>query len=258
MSEQPPPSFGGPPHYAQQWPPAYPAMMPPNFAIPQDYSATNSHQNHSAPFDYNMANVDANSRIPASSEGLNPAAFFPPQFPFFNQFDPSQFPPNFSPMHFAPMGHQPIPMPTASASATPLPQQTPQHSNPTFVKPTKSKGILIRAPPGREEGEVSEPVHEKPLKASRKPSRQYSDMEEGETMSSSGRSSRSSGSRTSLASESAYLKKKLICRSLQPPSLCFGRSYHRPTRDGRTNEANEISSAATYPSSGCFAQLGPP
>ncbi|CAI7658384.1 unnamed protein product [Penicillium bialowiezense] len=194
MSEQPPPSFGGPPHYAQQWPPVYPAMMPPTFAIPQDFSATNSHQNHSAPFDYNMANVDANSRIPASSDGLNPAAFFPPQFPFFNQFDPSQFPPNFSPMHFAPMGHQPIPMPTASASATPLPQQTPQHSNPTFVKPTKSKGILIRAPPSREEGEVSEPVHEKPLKASRKPSRQYSDMEEGETMSSSGRSSRSSGS----------------------------------------------------------------
>ncbi|CAG8418044.1 unnamed protein product [Penicillium salamii] len=196
MSEQPPTSFGGHPNYTQQWPPAHPAMFPPNFPIPPELSAMNPQSNHATSFDYNLASMDANSRIPGAGDGLNSAGYFPHQLPFFNPFDPSRFPPNFSPMHFPPMGYPPIPMPTGSSNA-PLPQQpsSQQTSQATFIKPPQAKKITIRAPPSREEGEVSESVDERSLESKRKASRQYSDLEEGETISSSGRSSRrSSGS----------------------------------------------------------------
>ncbi|CAG7919220.1 unnamed protein product [Penicillium olsonii] len=196
MSEQPPTSFGNHPNYTQQWPPAHPAMPPPNFLMPPEFSTINSHANPAAPFDYNMASVNANSRIPGPADGLNPAGFFPHQFPFFNQFDPSHFPHNLSPMQFAQMGYPPIPMPTGSSNV-PLPHQPSSHqpSQATFIKPAKSKKITIRAPSSREEGEVSESVDERSLRSKRQPSRRYSDLEEGETMSSSERSSRrSSGS----------------------------------------------------------------
>ncbi|CAG8138528.1 unnamed protein product [Penicillium nalgiovense] len=191
MSDQPP-SYGGHPHYAQQWPPAYPSMIPPNFPVSSNYS-----QMHHPPptnpgptFDYNMASVNANSRIPGST-GPGNSAFIPPQFPFFNHFDASQFPPPLPPMPFAPMGHPP--MPTGS-SDPPMPYDgldghvSHQRSTPAV----HLKDPQFQADNHREEGEVSEESDGRSLQpTTRKATRQYLDLEEGETISSSAQSARS-------------------------------------------------------------------
>ncbi|KAF9248169.1 hypothetical protein DTO013E5_5994 [Penicillium roqueforti] len=193
MSEQPP-SYGGHSSYAQQWPPAYPSMIPANFPsseYPQMHQPTAT--NHGPTFDYNMASVNANSRVPGSN-GAGNLAFIPPQFPFFNHFDASQFPPHFPPMPFPPMSYPP--MPTGS-SHPPMPYHgidgnvTHQLSTPA-VHP---KTAQVQPDNHREEGEVSEGSDERSLHpTTRKATRQYSDLEEGETISSSAQSVRSSQS----------------------------------------------------------------
>ncbi|KAJ6132271.1 hypothetical protein N7471_007486 [Penicillium samsonianum] len=191
MSDQPP-SYGGHPNYAQQWPPAYPSMIPPNFPVSSDYSQI--HQppatNPGPTFDYNMASVNANARIPGSN-GPGNSAFVPPQFPFFNQFDASQFPPPFPPMPFAPLSYPP--MPTGSSNS-PMPYQGINgHASHQLSTPAVHlKDVPVQADNHREEGEVSEESEERSLHlTTRKPTRHYLDLEEGETISSSAQSARS-------------------------------------------------------------------
>lgn len=201
MSDQPPPSFSGHPNYAQQWPPAYSSMLPPNFLMPLEHSSLNPEppSNHETPLKYNMANVNANSQIPGLGGPANSAAFFPPQFPFFNQFDPSQFPPPFPPMPFAPMDYSQAPPPTGSSNngfleQTPFPRQSQQSLTPAARLKPRSRAIPIRAERNCKEGEVSEAKDESSVQPTRRTIRQYSDLEEGETVSSSGRSARRSTS----------------------------------------------------------------
>lgn len=195
MSDQPP-SYGGHPNYAQQWPPAYPSMIPPNFPGSSDYS--HRHQplatNPVPTFDYNMAGVNANSRMPGSN-GTGNSAFVPPPFPFFNHFDASQFPPPFPPMPFAPMSYPP--MPTGSSNpAIPYQGLDGHASHQLSTEAVRLKDTPVQADNHREEGEVSEESDEKSLQpTARKSTHQHLDLEEGETISSSARSARSSGSR---------------------------------------------------------------
>ncbi|CAI7603964.1 unnamed protein product [Penicillium glandicola] len=190
MSDQPP-SYGGHPNYAQPWPPAYPTMIPPNFPVGPEYSHR-SHPPATNPgptSDYNMASANANSRIPGPS-GPGNSAFVPPQFPFFNHFDISQFPPQFPPMPFAPMGYPP--MPTGSSNAPMSYQGMDGHGSHQVSTPTVHlKDVPVHADNHREEGEVSEESDERSLPPTRKATRQYLDLEEGETISSSAQSARS-------------------------------------------------------------------
>ncbi|KXG49898.1 uncharacterized protein PGRI_058660 [Penicillium griseofulvum] len=187
----PPPSYGGHPNYAQQWPPAYPSMIPPNFPINSDYSRMSqpSATNPGPTFDYNMASVNANSRI-AGSSGPGNSAFIPPQFPFFNHFDTSQFPSPFPPMPFPPIGYPPLP---TGSSNVPITYQAMdgRGSNQLSTPAVHPNDIPAHADNHREEGEVSEESDERSLQPARKATRQYMDLEEGETMSSSAQSSRS-------------------------------------------------------------------
>ncbi|CAI7650288.1 unnamed protein product [Penicillium crustosum] len=162
MSDQPP-SYGGHPNYAQQWPPAYPSMIPPNFPGSSDYS--HRHQplatNPVPTFDYNMAGVNANSRMPGSN-GTGNSAFVPPPFPFFNHFDASQFPPPFPPMPFAPMSYPP--MPTGSSNpAIPYQGLDGHASHQLSTEAVRLKDTPVQADNHREEGEVSEESDEKSL-----------------------------------------------------------------------------------------------
>ncbi|KGO68852.1 hypothetical protein PITC_077930 [Penicillium italicum] len=162
MSDQPP-SYGGHPNYAQQWPPAYPSMIPPNFPVNSDYAQIHDPPatNPGPTFDYNMASVNANSRIPGSNGPRN-SVFIPPQFPFFNPLDASQFPPPFPPMPFGPMSYPP--MPTGSSNP-PISYQgidgpaSPQPSTPA----SHLKNVPVPADNHREEGEVSEESDERSL-----------------------------------------------------------------------------------------------
>ncbi|KAJ5146099.1 uncharacterized protein N7515_000663 [Penicillium bovifimosum] len=184
MSDHPPP-YGGHANYAQQWPPAYPSMIPPNFPASSEY--TQMYQTPSTnlgqPLNYNMASVNANSRISGSSGPSNSAPFFPPQFPGYNEFDPLRFPPQFPAMPFAPMGYPPAPMPAGFLNGAQ------EHSTVGVGAHTTS----VPAENNREEGEVSEEADEPSILPTRKAGRQHSDLEEGETVSSSAPSA-SSGS----------------------------------------------------------------
>jgi hypothetical protein len=200
MSDQPPP-YGGHANYAQHWPPAYPSTIPPNFPVSSDYPQMHqtSSTNPGQPFDINMASVNANSRISGSSGPGNPAPFFPPQFPGYNQFDPLQFPPSFPPMPFAPMGYPPSQMPAGFLNG-PLEHQHiggPGSHQPSTVG-VGAHTTSVPAENHREEGEVSEEVDERSILPTRKAGRQHSDLEEGETISSSTPSA-SSGSRIAPA-----------------------------------------------------------
>ncbi|OQD65645.1 hypothetical protein PENPOL_c005G01069 [Penicillium polonicum] len=162
MSDQPP-SYGGHPNYAQQWPPAYPSMIPPNFPVSSDYSQM--HQplatNPVPTFDYNMAGVNANSRMPGSN-GAGNSAFVPPQFPFFNHFDASQFPPPFPPMPFPPMTYPPIPT-GSSTPAMPYQGVDGHTSDQLSTEAVRLKDAPVQADNHREEGEVSDESDEKSL-----------------------------------------------------------------------------------------------
>ncbi|KAJ5165209.1 uncharacterized protein N7500_007039 [Penicillium coprophilum] len=225
MSDQPP-SHGGHPNYAQQWPPAYPSMIPSNFPITSDYSHTNQPPatNPRSTFDYNMASVNANSRTPGSN-GPGNLAFVPPQFPFFNNFDASQFPPPFPPMPFVPMGYPP--MPTGSSNG-PMSYQgmdgrgTHQLSTPAI----HLKDAPAPADNHREEGEVSEESEERSLQQVGKATRQYLDLEEGETMSSSAQSARSSGSPynppLSVSADASMVHHATQSQRQDPPAIVPG------------------------------------
>ncbi|KGO38887.1 hypothetical protein PEX2_072220 [Penicillium expansum] len=159
MSDQPP-SYGGHPNYAQQWPPAYPSIQ--NFPVNSDYSQM--HQppatNPGPTFDYNMTSLNANSRI-SGSNGPGNSAFIPPQFPFFNHFDVSQFPPPFPPMPFAPMSYPP--MPTGSSNP-PIPYQGIEgHVSHQSTPAAHMTNVPAPADNHREEGEVSEESDERSL-----------------------------------------------------------------------------------------------
>ncbi|CAI7670646.1 unnamed protein product [Penicillium viridicatum] len=162
MSDQPP-SYGGHPNYAQQWPPAYPSMIPPNFPVSSDYSQM--HQplatNPVPTFDYNMAGVNANSRM-RGSNGAGNSAFVPPQFPFFNHFDASQFPPAFPPMPFPPMTYPPIPT-GSSTPAMPYQGLDGHTSHQLSTEAVRLKDAPVQADNHREEGEVSDESDEKSL-----------------------------------------------------------------------------------------------
>lgn len=193
MSGQPPPFFGNhqTSNSAYQWPAQYSSMLPPSFPNPQDYPAINAQMNNNAPFDYNLASVDANSRIPGPSHGSSAATFFPTSFPpFFNPFDASQFPDPLAAMHLAPTGCSPGGMPAVSSNAPP-PQQQPWQPG-----SGKSKEVALRKKHNGEGYEPRNHVDPKPEHSSDNATRHHSDLEEGETVSSDGRSSRrSSGSR---------------------------------------------------------------
>ncbi|KAJ5317506.1 hypothetical protein N7508_002014 [Penicillium antarcticum] len=167
MSDQQPPPYGGHPNYAQQWP-TYAPMIPPNAHNRADFGTPSAPAPNTAPkIDNNMAAFNTNSQLAGPGGTPNQAFFFPPPFPFFNQFDPSQ-PPPFPPMPYPGMGFPPPLLPTGS-------------SNPPAAHPKQADS-------SREEGEVSEENEEASRPSKRHTVRQDSEMEEGEAAS-SGRSS---------------------------------------------------------------------
>ncbi|KAJ5836671.1 hypothetical protein N7447_002697 [Penicillium robsamsonii] len=219
MSDQPP-SYGGHPNYAQQWPPAYPSMIPPNFPVSSGYSHMTQPPatNPGSTFDYNMASINANSRIPGSNGPGNPA-FIPPPFPLFNHFDASQFPPPFPPMPFAPMGYPP--MPTRSSNGPVSYQGMDGRGSRQLSTPAvPSKDVPAPADNHREEGEVSEESDARSLQPARKATRQYLDLEEGETISSSARSARSTyNPPLSISADASMVHHAMQSQRQDPPAI---------------------------------------
>ncbi|KAJ5562697.1 hypothetical protein N7535_002858 [Penicillium sp. DV-2018c] len=195
MSDQPPP-YGGHVNYAQQWPPAYPSTIPSNFPVNSEYTQPypTPFTGFGQPLDHNMASVNANSRISGSSGPSNSAPLFPPQFPGYNQFDPLRFPPPFPQMPFAPVHYPPAPVPAASlnGSMEHLHIGGSGSGQPSTVG-VRTHTTSVPSENHREEGEVSEDRDERSILPTRKAGRQHSDLEEGETISSSAPSA-SSGS----------------------------------------------------------------
>lgn len=206
MSSQPPPNL------AEQWPPPYPTMIPPNYAPNSEYSSTalSLPANHRQSFDFNTAGFNAESHLPGSS---GPGLFLPHHFPFMDQFDASQIPPPPFP---------PIPMPSFRFSQMPPP---PGSSNPPQAPsnaygsdpsqrtatrpPTRGTSNLTDA--NHEEGEVSEGGRSLGSKNDRTDAKQavsrrasaprHSGLEEGETESTRSRSSSGSSSRMNTSLE---------------------------------------------------------
>ncbi|KAJ6092566.1 hypothetical protein N7486_007855 [Penicillium sp. IBT 16267x] len=206
MPNQPPPAFGGPPNYPQQWPPPYPSMMPPDFHTNPEYLAAAQMPpfNPNLPFDPNMAAFYANAQLTGPASHAHP--YFPPPLPFMNPFDPSQIPPQpFPPMPMPPLDYTSMQAPAGSSnpklvSAKVAAANENQRPQPEPRQQPKTTAGLIDG--NREEGEISDEENEQPgpkdAKASnsarwKRPPSQHSDMEEGETTSSRSRaSSRSS------------------------------------------------------------------
>lgn len=209
MSNQPPPPFGGHPSYAQQWPPPFPLMIPPNFAPNSESQATGPPPlvHPSQAFEYNMASANANSRIPIPGNSGDPGIFLPPQLPFMGQFDLSQFAPPFPPMPMSSFGVPSLPAPpgtsnvplgfTKSDGAVANNSSGSQHRAREVLSPSGSKS---------EEGEISEgeikqsaSVNTNPA-ANARPSgasaAQPPSLEKGETLSSPSSTSTRSSSRT--------------------------------------------------------------
>jgi len=177
-------------------------MIPPTYPGNPEYASTSQPRpaNHEPNYDYNLAAVNGNSQISSTAV---PGFFFPPQFPFMGQFDPAQGPP-FPPMPMPPFGYPP--MPFASLGSDPGPVPVTAHGG-GRGQPSESRlqarGTSNSADSNREEGEVSEggrsfgtKEHGKTVKraaGSGASAARYSDLEEGETLSSrsdsSGRSS---------------------------------------------------------------------
>ena len=204
MSNQPPPAFNGHPDYAAQWPPSFPSMIPPTYPPNTEYTSVAqpppSHPGQN--YDYNMATFNGNSQTPGAGA---PGFFFPPHLPFMGQFDPAQGPP-FHPVPIPSFGYPPMPFaPPGSSDPAPGPfnahgTDRGQPSGSRF----QGRGISNAADSNREEGEVSEggrsfgtKKHAKTAKRaclSSASAARYSDLEEGETVSTRSRSSSRSSS----------------------------------------------------------------
>lgn len=213
MSNQPPPAFGGHPNFAQQWPPPYPTMIPPNYAPNPEYSSTAQSlpANHGQSYDFNMGGPNAESRLPGSS---GPGLFLPPHFPFMGQFDASQIPPPpFPPMPMPSFGYPQMPPPPGSSNPPPAPSNAygGDPNQPTAPRPP-TRGTSNLTDANREEGEVSEggrslgsknDVRDAKQAVSRRASApRHSGVEEGETVSTRSRSSSRSSSRMNTSLES--------------------------------------------------------
>ncbi|KAJ5182784.1 hypothetical protein N7492_000400 [Penicillium capsulatum] len=154
MSNQPPPSFGDHPNYAQQWPPLYPPMVPPglfpNPELPPAGQPPSTNPELQLPF--SMEGFNMNSQFPGSGGQGTPAMFFPP-IPFMppmTQFPPSPYPP--LPVHSG-FSYPPVPPPGSSK-----PPQGPPPGNEAPVAQHQARERTIPlSDPYREEGEVSEP-----------------------------------------------------------------------------------------------------
>ncbi|KAJ5948810.1 hypothetical protein N7454_002117 [Penicillium verhagenii] len=201
MSNQPPPAFGGYPHFPQQWPPPYPSMLPPDFHTNPEYLAaaqvptTNSNQ----PYDPNLAAFYANAQLTGPASHAHP--FYPPPLPFMHPFDPSQVPLQpFPPMPMQPVHYSPVQTPAGSSNPQPVSMKAPAVNENARRQPRqqpKKKAKVIDS--NREEGEISEEDNARagPTESGnpsnsarwkRLPSN-HSDLEEGETISSKSRSS---------------------------------------------------------------------
>ncbi|KAJ5775658.1 uncharacterized protein N7511_000669 [Penicillium nucicola] len=191
MSDQQPPPYGGFSNYAQQWP-AYAPMIPPNAHIRAEIGTPSGLAANTTPnYENNMAAFNANAQLAGPGGSPNPALFYPPPFPFFNQFDPSQLPP-FPPMPYPAMGFPPPLLPTGSSNP---PSAHPSMYPPGLQRPptptSKGNHVLEQADSSMEEGEVSEENGETPLIPSKNHAvRLDSELEDGEAAS----SRRSSGS----------------------------------------------------------------
>ncbi|KAJ5134183.1 hypothetical protein N7526_005548 [Penicillium atrosanguineum] len=206
MSNQPPPAFGGHPNYAAQWPPTFPSLIPPSYPPTSEYAsaAQPSPANPGQSYDFNITALNGNSQLP----GPPPGFFFPPHFPLMGQFDPSQLPPSaFPPMPMPNFGYPPMPF-APPGSSNHAPGSFNELTNglaQTSVSRPQARQASNTADSNREEGEVSEggrSFRTKKLSETVKqaglnvPASRYSDLEEGETV--------SSGSRSSSRSSSPY------------------------------------------------------
>lgn len=207
MSNQPPPPFGGHPSYAQQWPPPFPFLVPPNFVPNSDSQATGPPPlvHPSRAFEYNLASANANSRIPVPSNSGDSGIFLPPQLPFMGQFDLSQFPLPLPPIPMSSFGAPPPPAPPGSflvpSDAT---KSDGAVANNSSDSQRQARKALSPSDSKSEEGEVSEgeikqSVNMKPAADARPrgaSAAQSASLEEGETVSSLMSPSTRSSSRT--------------------------------------------------------------
>ncbi|KAJ5709151.1 hypothetical protein N7493_010485 [Penicillium malachiteum] len=208
MSNQPPPPYGGQPNYAQQWPPSHPMGIPPPFLSNPEYSGSGqtAPPNPTQNLDPNLASFYANSQLPVAPNQVHPGFFFPPQLPYANQFNLSQLQvPTFAPIPGQSIGYPPMPGPPGSFIPPPVPAGSYGANANESVKPQQTTGGATLGDHSREEGEVSDDENEPPslsqktTKASKasklgQRSRQHSELEEGETMSSRSQSSSRSSS----------------------------------------------------------------
>ncbi|KAJ5723858.1 hypothetical protein N7488_001893 [Penicillium malachiteum] len=207
MSNQPPPPYGGHPNYAQQWPPSYPMGIPPPFLPNSEYSGAGqtAPPNPTQNLDPNLASFYANSQLSVAPNQVHPGFFFPPQLPYANQFNlPQLQAPTFAPIPG--QGYPPMPGPPGSFISPPVPTGSYGVNTTESVKLQQPTGGAALGDHSREEGEVSDDENEpapsqKTMKASKasklgQRSRQHSELEEGETM--------SSGSPSSSRSSSPY------------------------------------------------------
>ena len=203
MSKQPPPTFGGHPNYASQWPPTFPSLIPPSYPPNSEYAsaALPSPANPGQNYDFNVTPLNGNSQLP----GPPPGFFFPPHFPLMGQFDPTQLPPNaFPPIPMSNFGYPPMSFAPQDSSSH-APGSINELGN-GLAQSSGSRPQVRQASntgdSNREEGEVSEggrsfrtKKHSKAVKRAglNLPASRCSDFEEGETVSTRSRScSRSS------------------------------------------------------------------
>ncbi|KAJ5191287.1 uncharacterized protein N7498_010272 [Penicillium cinerascens] len=204
MSNQPPAAFNGHPDYAAQWRPSFPSIIPPTYPPNPEYTLVaqppSSHPGQNS--DYNMAALNGNSQIPGAGA---PGFFFPPHLPFMGQFDPAQGPP-FHPMPIPSFGYAPMPF-APPGSSDPAPSLFNAHGTDRGQPPGsgfQAQGTSNAADSNREEGEVSEGGRSFGTKKHAKTAKRaclnsasvtrYSDLEEGETVSTRSRSSSRSSS----------------------------------------------------------------
>ncbi|KAJ5689506.1 hypothetical protein N7462_003898 [Penicillium macrosclerotiorum] len=261
MANHPPPPLGGHSNYTQQWAPAFPSMIPPNYhpnpentsTIPPPPVASQQH------FEFNMNAIDANSQVPVAGATGGPGVFFPSQFPYMAPFDPSQLSnPSFPPIPLPSFGYPPIPIPPGFSNIPPGPLNA-YSANVNRPLPTQPKiaDASSSADSNLEEGEVNQKDSQtsaRSKKDARIASRhisaaQRSDLEEGETISSPSPSSSRSSSRTNPSFVYFFFKHANTGLAYNPPLSVspdpevVNRAIERQNRDART-VASEYSQPA--------------
>ncbi|KAJ5735586.1 uncharacterized protein N7483_000711 [Penicillium malachiteum] len=231
MSNQPPPPYGGHPNYAQQWPPLYPMGIPPPFLPNAEYAGAGqtASPNLTQNLDPNMASFYANSQLSVAP----------------NQFNVSQLQaPTFAPIPGQSTGYPPMPGPLGSFIPPPVSAESYGVNANESVKPQESTSNATLGNNNREEGEVSEDESEPPV-PSRKTtkafnasklgqrSRQHSELEEGETM--------SSGSPSSSRSSSPYNPPLSVSADTEAVSRAIG--LQKMETSAKTTDAQPFVSA---------------